>query len=60
MEKENKRTYNEICEEMEKLSKKRDTEFAHIRADQLLEQALQNLGAKRLVKAYQKISKWYA
>lgn len=36
MEKENKRTYNEICKRMEELRKNSHKEEAHIEADKLL------------------------
>lgn len=59
---EKERNYNTICAEMEKLSipKQSDTEKAHITADKLLVEALSLFGAKRLVKAYEKVEKWYA
>jgi hypothetical protein len=60
MEKENKRTYNEICKRMEELRKNSCKEEAHIEADKLLVEALSLFGAKRLVNAYEKVDKWYA
>jgi hypothetical protein len=59
---EKERNYNTICTEMEKLSrpKQSDTDEAHITADKLLVEALSLLGAKRLVKAYEKVEKWYS
>lgn len=58
----NKRTYADICKDMEAQSKwsGTDTETAHITADKLLVEALSLFGAKRLVKAYEKVEKWYA
>lgn len=62
MSKEGKRTYADICKDMEAQSKWSGTgpEDAHITADKLLVEALSLLGAKRLVKAYEKVEKWYA
>ena len=62
MNKENKRTYADICKDMEAQSKWSGTnpEDAHVTADKLLVEALSLLGAKRLVKAYEKVEKWYS
>ena len=56
------RTYNEICKEMKELYKtsKSDSEVAHTRADALVVETLKLFGAKRLVKAYERVDKWYA
>jgi hypothetical protein len=60
MSKESKRTYADICKDMEKLRPGTDTEGDHIQADRLLVEALEMLGMKRLAKAYNKVDKWYA
>jgi hypothetical protein len=60
--KEDKRTYADICKDMEAQAKwsGADPEDAHIQADKLLVEALELLGMKRLAKAYDKVDKWYA
>jgi hypothetical protein len=60
--KEGKRTYADICKDMKAQSKwsRTDPEDAHITADKLLVEALELFGMKRLVKAYNKVDKWYA
>jgi hypothetical protein len=62
MNKENKRTYADICKDMEAQSKwsGTDSENVHIQADKLLVEALELFGMKRLAKAYNKVDKWYA
>ena len=59
---EKKLSYAEICTKMEKLSIKSrvDSEKAHIEADKLVIEALKLIGSNRLVKAYEKVDKWYS
>lgn len=42
------------------LQRVRDTECAHIEADQVLCELLESLGHKDVVEEYNKIHKWYA
>jgi len=52
-----KKTYEEYIIEMKKLS---GGEGDHIDADNLLCEFLEDLGYTELVKAFEKIGKWYA
>ena len=47
-------------EELIKLRYNSDTEDAHVRADDLLCDILEQLGEDEIVKAFQGIKKWYA
>jgi hypothetical protein len=54
---ENKRTRDEIIAEIKELSKMLDTETAHIRADELLLEIIDDEDVKA---AFDAVSKWYA
>lgn len=47
-------------EELIKLRYNSDTEVAHVRADDLLCDILEQLGEDAIVKAFHDIKKWYA
>lgn len=47
-------------EELIKLRYNSDTEVAHVRADNLLCDILEQLGEDEILKAYRSIEKWYA
>lgn len=47
-------------EELIKLRYNSDTEVAHVRADNLLCDILEQLGEDAIVKAFRSLEKWYA
>lgn len=50
----------EAIDRMRELQKPGDTEEAHVMADEVLCQMLENLGCHQLVAEWRKIDKWYA
>lgn len=45
---------------LKKEQKNKDTEASHSNADEILTNLLMDLGYQKVVKEYNKISKWYA
>ena len=50
----------EVIEQLRELARSDDTEYAHIQADNILCDILENLGYKDIVDAYNDIPKYYA
>ena len=50
----------ELCEKMRALQECRDIERAHIKADDILCEALVSLGYTELVQLYAKVEKYYS
>ena len=50
----------ELCEQMKALQDNWDIEEAHGMADDILCEALKQLGYNELVELYEKIEKWYS
>ena len=50
----------ELCEQMRALQDMWDVEEAHKKADDILCEALRQLGYNELVSLYKKIDKWYS
>lgn len=51
---------DEALRKMEKLAEDDDYEDAHYDADRILCEVLEELGQKELVRAWEKVGKWYA
>jgi hypothetical protein len=58
--KDDKTTYEKMCERMKNTIDMRDTEDAHIEADHILCEFLESLGFDELVTLYRKVGKWYS
>lgn len=58
--KDNKSTYEKICERMKDTIDMTNTEDAHIEADHILCEFLESLGFDELVTLYRKVYKWYS
>ena len=52
--------YKELCEQMKALQGEWDIEKAHGKADDILCEALKQLGYNELVELYEKVEKWYS
>ena len=52
--------YKELCEQMKTLLDVWDVEEAHGKADDILCEALRQLGYNELVDLYEKVDKWYS
>ena len=52
--------YQALCEEMQQLANKNDIELAHIRADEILCEVLNELDYAEIVELYHDVGKWYA
>ena len=55
-----RRTIEEIIAKLKELQRYEDTESAHIQADWIICNLLDDLGYAEVTKEYDKISKWYA
>lgn len=55
-----KRTIEEIIARLKELQQDDDMERAHIQADWIICNLLEDLGYTEVIKEYDKISKWYA
>ena len=55
-----KRTIEEIIARLKELQQDDDIEGAHIQADWIICDLLEDLGYTKVIKEYDKISKWYA
>jgi hypothetical protein len=53
-------TREEALKELAEIKQNKDTEEAHVDADDVLCQMLSDLGYEDVVMAYHQISKWYA
>lgn len=58
--KDDKTTYEKMCERTKNTIDMRDTENAHIEADHILCEFLESLGYDELVTLYRKVNKWYS
>lgn len=54
-----KRTQKKYLEQLQDLKCALDIEISHIEADEILCKILKELGYTEIVKAYNKVSKWY-
>lgn len=52
--------YAKFCEQMKALRDEWDIEKAHGKADDILCEALKQLGYNELVELYEKVDKWYS
>lgn len=52
--------FKELCEQMKALQEMWDVEEAHGKADDILCEALRQLGYNELVDLYEKVDKWYS
>ena len=55
-----RRTIEEIIERLKELQEDDDRESAHMQADWIICNLLDDLGYTAVTKEYEKISKWYA
>lgn len=58
--KNSKSKYEELCEQMRALQNSLDPEDAHVKADDILCEALKEFGCSELIELYVQIEKWYA